>query len=157
MDTKEVVLTYVAVPRPWTVDTKEVVLTYVAVPRPCTVDTILFVLYTSDPLTNAEFVKNIVLALMLPFTSNNVLGDKGLFIVTVENWALVVLRLNTFRVEVTASVCVLIDCARILDTLTTFRKVELYTVRSLKAPVLPDRLLKLPCRASMPSTLGWAA
>jgi len=88
------------------------------------VDAILFVLYTSDPLTYAEFVRNIVLALMLPFTSNNVLGVKGLFIVTDENRAKLVFRFTAFRVEVTARLCVLIDLARTLETVATFMNVE---------------------------------
>jgi len=96
----------------------------VAVPRPWTVDTMLFVLYTSEPLTYAEFVRNIVLALMLPFTSNDVLGVKGLLMVTDENLAEIVLRLTTLRVEATARLCVLIDLARTLETVATFMKVE---------------------------------
>jgi hypothetical protein len=96
----------------------------VAVPRPWTVDTMLFVLYISDPLTYAEFVKNIVLALMLPFTSNDVLGVKGLLIVTVENRAKLVLMFTALILDDTAMLCVLIDLARTLDTVATFMNVE---------------------------------
>ena len=87
-------------------------------------DMMLFVLYTSDPLTYAEFVKNIVLALMLPFTSKDVLGVKGLLIVTVENRAKLVLMFTALRVEATARLCVLIDLARTLETVATFMNVE---------------------------------
>ena len=88
------------------------------------VDTILFVLYTSDPLIYAEFVRNIVLALMLPFTSNDVLGVKGLLIVTDENRAKLALIFTAFRLEDTARLCVLIDLARTLETVATFMNVE---------------------------------
>lgn len=84
----------------------------------------LFVLYTSDPLTYAEFVKNIVLALMLPFTSNDVLGVKGLLIVTVENRAKLVLMFTALILDDTAMLCVLIDLARTLETVATFMNVE---------------------------------
>ena len=87
-------------------------------------DTMLFVLYTRDPLTYAEFVKNIVLALMLPFTSNEVLGVKGLLIVTLEKLAKLVLMFTALRVEATARFCVLIDLARRLETVATFMNVE---------------------------------
>ena len=84
----------------------------------------LFVLYTSDPLTNAEFVRNIVLALILPFTSNNVLGVKGLLIAREDILAEDVLKFTTLRVDVTARLCVLIDMARTLETVATFMNVE---------------------------------
>jgi hypothetical protein len=84
----------------------------------------LFVLYTRDPLTYAEFVKNIVLALMLPFTSNDVLGVKGLLIVTLENLAKLVLMFRALRLEDTARFCVLNDMARTLETVATFMNVE---------------------------------
>jgi hypothetical protein len=84
----------------------------------------LFVLYTSDPLTYAEFVKNIVLALMLPFTSNDVLGVKGLFMVTDENLAELVMMFTALILEDTAMLCVLIDMARTLETVATFMNVE---------------------------------
>jgi hypothetical protein len=84
----------------------------------------LFVLYTRDPLTYAEFVKNIVLALMLPFTSNDVLGAKGLFMVTDENLAEVVLMFTALILDDTARFCVLIDLARTLETVATFMNVE---------------------------------
>ena len=95
-----------------------------AVPRPRTVDTILIVLYTSDPSIYAEFVRNIVLALMLPFTSNDVLGVKGLLIVTDENLAKLVLIFLALRLEDTARLCVLIDLERTLETVATFMMVE---------------------------------
>lgn len=87
-------------------------------------DMMLFVLYTSDPLTYAEFVKNIVLALMLPFTSKDVLGVKGLLIVTVENRAKLVLMFTALILDDTAMLCVLIDLARTLETVATFMNVE---------------------------------
>ena len=87
-------------------------------------DTILIVLYTSDPSIYAEFVRNIVLALMLPFTSNDVLGVKGLLIVTDENLAKLVLIFLALRLEDTARLCVLIDLERTLETVATFMMVE---------------------------------
>jgi hypothetical protein len=84
----------------------------------------LFVLYTSDPLTKAEFVRNIVLALILPFTSNNVLVVKGLLIAREDILAEDVLKFTTLRVEVTPRLCVLIDLARTLETVATFMNVE---------------------------------
>jgi hypothetical protein len=65
---------YVAVPRPCTVDTRDGVLMYVFVPKPITVERISEELYTRDPRIYAEFVKKIVDARMLPFTSKFVLG-----------------------------------------------------------------------------------
>ena len=65
-----------------------------------------------------------MLARILPFTSNDVLGSKELFMFTEEKNPEEVLIFTALKVSETARVRVLIDLASILDTIDTFNILE---------------------------------